>query len=400
MGILSNALGGLGAGLQNVGDTLFKTGMQEDLQSQRFQQQQQLQKLESDNALNRAKALEEFKLSLANQQRQQTTSDIQGVIASGVNKQFDNVQSAYQNGFTIDDQGNKVPIDANAIQPQLDADKQSLIAQQMQDPKAIEQAALASGHYDVAKGVDSLSKDNYMNVPFGGTVFDKDTGQAVYDGSAALKADIEQKKILASAMAKKAGQESLDKFTDNVHKVVKEDYGSKADPYALPSPDGKPKQDTAYTALLSNSTEAFAALYAQKTGTLPSTYDAINKVKPVLDQYDRVVRTTGEQIAGKLFSDNGKPKSDTLVDNFRKQGYDVQDKSSFLTSFRNASLTNDKFLAFAKDPQAGVKKFSDLTTSLFPPEKPQPQPRGIIDLMSNYQAPTAQDYRDQAANGY
>lgn len=397
MGILSNALGGLGSGLQNVGDTLFKTAMQEDLQNQRFAQQQQLQKLESDNALNRAKALEEFKATLVNQQRQQTVSDIQGAMAGDVNKQFDNVQQAYQNGFTIDDNGNKVPIDMSAVQPQLDADKQSLIARQMQDPKAIEQAAIASGHYDVAKALDGISKPDMINVPFGATLYDKDTGTVAYSGSADMKAAIEAQKI-GSRSAK--GGETFDKFNESAAKVIDADYGNKTDPYAAPSVDNKPVKDATYQVLLKDGTAQYAELYAAKTNTLPTVRNAVEKVKPVLDEYDRVVRTTGEKIAANVFDAKGRPKSDTLAQNFAQQGYDVQDRTAFLKSFRDGMLTKDKFLDYAKDPQAGAKKFSDLYTSLFPPQAPKPQPRGIIDLFSNSKSPSAQDYRDQAEEGY
>lgn len=94
-GIIMGALGGLGEQAANLGGTMFKAELDRDARQQ-----------ESDLALSRAKALEEFKVGLGNAERAAQTARIdtaaQGIIGS---KLADKANKLYgdKSNLTVDD---------------------------------------------------------------------------------------------------------------------------------------------------------------------------------------------------------------------------------------------------------------------------------------------------------
>lgn len=409
VGILSNAIGGLGEGLESAGKMYMAAGIQDDRDQQQFERQRMLQQDQANIALDRAKSLELFKQSMANSQRQSTMSDMSNAAQGIVGSQFDQARAAYQGGYTIDDNGNKVPIDQSSVNSAIDADQSAATSAAMSDPKIMQRAALASGHFDVAKNLEGMSKSDTINVPFGGTVVDKDTGNVIYDGSAIMKNDLEQRKIDARAAGKSATVEKLTKeqntVIDGIHKTIKEDYGDQSDPFGEENASGKKPKDTQYLSTLANASATFAKFKMQKTGLPVSSYDAINEVKPLLDQYDQSVQSLAKAAADQIFDAKGRVKNDTVAQTMSKQGFSVSDRNSFLSQYRNSFMSFNKFNDFARDPQKGSQKFSDLMKSFSPVRAQSSSEPGILGRAMNYAsgdhgAPTADDYRNQAAEGY
>lgn len=409
MGILSNAMGGLGSGLEDAGKMYMAAGIQEDQQQKQFERQRILQQDQANLALERAKSLEIFKQSMADSQRKSTMADISGAANGIIGGQFDQARAAYKDAYTIDDAGNKVPIDQSSVNSAIDSDQAAATTAAMSDPKAVQAAALASGHFDVAKGLEGMSKSDVMNVPFGGTVIDKDTGKVIYDGSAVMKNDLEERKIAARAAGKSATVEKLTKeqntVIDGIHKTIKEDYGDRSDPFGEEAANGKTPKDSQYLSTLANASATFAKFKMQRTGLPVSSYDAINEVKPLLDQYDDNVQSLAKAAANQIFDAKGRVKNETVAKEMSQQGISVADRSSFLSQYRNSMMTFNRFNDFAKNPQAGSARFEELMKSFLPkPAAQSSQDGGLIGKAMNYLsgdhgAPTAQDYRDQAA-GY
>lgn len=122
-GIIMGALGGLGEQAANLGGTMFKAELDRDAR-----------RMDSDLALSRAKALEEFKVGLGNAERAAQTARIdsaaQGIIGS---KLADKANKLYgdKSNLTVDDLA--------------DEEKQALALSDQENAAARTQAAIKTG---------------------------------------------------------------------------------------------------------------------------------------------------------------------------------------------------------------------------------------------------------------
>lgn len=353
MGILSNALGGLGQGLAAVGKDQLEYADRSDLLNQQSQLEMQ-----------RQQALMEAKMAMAQKQRTQMAGDIDNSIINNAKQTFN---------------------------PDEDGDLSTYTQSQLGDMTARRDAAARLGYVDEASQFgkmanDDATADKPVSVPFGATLTDQE-GNVLYDGSSMLKKEIEQGKLdqknqmmllrQAALQEKQANNiKERNQQIDAIHKTIKEDYGDKTDPFMPMGDDGKPSKDKAYLATLANAASDVAEA-RQKSGVMPSTYQTINAVKPLLDHYDDTVQQTGKGIADILFDDKGRMKNDAVAKNFAQMGFDIQSKDTFLRTFRNSYLSQQKFQTYAKNPQQGDQQIEGLLKGLVQ-QKPQPQGRGIL----------------------
>lgn len=141
MGIILGALGGAGGQLADYAD-------------KQIAQDQKLEAMgmEGNLALQRAKALEEFKLNMVNQQRQQMVARVDNAAGQIADAKLAPKVAAEKAGIT--DPGSWTPEQQAAVDQSNALDRQSIIAQ----AKADGTAGLASGDISPEKAMENTSK--------------------------------------------------------------------------------------------------------------------------------------------------------------------------------------------------------------------------------------------------
>jgi hypothetical protein len=154
MGIILGALGGAGEAAQNIGSTMLKNEL--DTESRLKVNQQ-----DSDLALQRAKALEDYKLAAANQQRQAQSQRIQDAQTGIVNSKIGDKYASSDAAVAAADAGQTdAPLtdeQRGIINQAKDADRKKLMA----DKSTYVDAAIQTG--DIAPK-DVLAASNKEEV--------------------------------------------------------------------------------------------------------------------------------------------------------------------------------------------------------------------------------------------
>jgi hypothetical protein len=156
-GLILGALGGAGEQMANVGQNLFRDSLDADKQQRQSVLDQQTHAVNSNVDLQRQQALEQYKITLANSQREAEVGRINGAAGGIVTGQLaqkyagsDAAVAAAQGGASPDvsaAEGNDnvqaalTPEQSAVIQQSKDADRTSL----MSDPNVRTQAAIQTG---------------------------------------------------------------------------------------------------------------------------------------------------------------------------------------------------------------------------------------------------------------
>lgn len=149
MGILSGALGGAGAALQNIGETNMKADLQRGNELAVGQQR-------SDLELQRQQTLETFKMKLGEQQRTAQVGRIDEAAGKIADQSVAQKRGIIQGG--IADPTAWTPEQQAAVDQSLAGDKQ----QAMADPKVRTQAAVATGDIDPKSAAVLGQKDDSL----------------------------------------------------------------------------------------------------------------------------------------------------------------------------------------------------------------------------------------------
>lgn len=144
MSIIMGAIGGLGEGMQANAKMLGD----EALQDQHNQAQMNLAQMQSDLALQKEKALEQFKIDMGNTQRQQMTERIgtaqQGIVAGAIGNKYAGSNAAVADA----DAGNTDAPLTDDQRAAITQSKQSDTDAMMSDPDTYTQAAMKTGDLD------------------------------------------------------------------------------------------------------------------------------------------------------------------------------------------------------------------------------------------------------------
>jgi len=128
MSIILGALGGAGEALQNVGSTMLKAELDRDARAQ-----------DSDLTLQRAKALEQFKMELGNQERTAQTQRVDAAAGKIADQKVGEKRRTIEGGIV--DRASWTPEQQAAVEQSLELDRQSA----MSDPKTRTEAAIQTG---------------------------------------------------------------------------------------------------------------------------------------------------------------------------------------------------------------------------------------------------------------
>lgn len=377
MGILNGIMAGVGQGLQDIGNAYIKQGFKEENDARALQSQKDLNEQQNRLLMQRQEALADFKIKMAEKLRQQQMERIRGGVEGVVGKQFDDASSIYSSSPDVPDDARVGALAA------ISENKQAAIDQGMSDPGILKKAAMSVGEFDVAKSLDGMNKPKLHNVGLGQTVLD-DNGNVVYDGAAKLKQQMEEDKQAATLAGKTIGKGSssssssgaqIDKIYDGVRKASKDILGDLKNPYADIG-DDKAK-DTA----LKNATIDVAARISAKQGA--GSNQAVQKASEMVNQYDTRLRGFIENVAGSLFSKDGKIRPEA-TDDFKKIGVDTTSKTSFMRTLRDKMLSTNDVLSYLANPEEGDKKFDGWLAKYQPAQQSSIKDEGLDPRRTKY----------------
>lgn len=389
MGILDGAVKGALSGLADFGTAYMKEGFQERADARTLERARILQEDQYRLMEEREKSIAEFKMDLADKIRARTLDNVRAGVAqsSGIDAQFDAARDAYRNssGYVEDKQGNRTPIDMEQTMSNVDAAEQGAIARAMRDPKAVQAGAMAAGEYDIAKGVESMTKDDNKlhNVPFGATVLDKD-GKVVYDGSAELKKQLEADKIAARSSADPGkAQDSLTKIDKEARSTAKSLTEDERPPYS----EDEKAVDTKLRDVLGDAMSQ-AMTTARKRGVVVNEREIGKALKERLKSLDDVHREVIDTRAASLFNDDGQLKNAGNADRLKQAGLKTDSVDDFKRSYRDQLLTLDNLRKYREDPTAYTESMKKLVASSQPKKAvstgdDEDQHQGIISRVWN-----------------
>jgi len=149
MSIILGALGGAGEALQNVGSTMFKAEIDRETAAQ-------ARTHESDLTLQRAKALEQFKMELGNQERAAQTQRIDTAAGKIADEKVGEKRRTIEGGIV--DRASWTPEQQAAVDQSLALDRQAAVA----DPKNRTEAAIRTGDIAPKDAASILHKDDAL----------------------------------------------------------------------------------------------------------------------------------------------------------------------------------------------------------------------------------------------
>jgi hypothetical protein len=144
-GIFMGALGGAGEALGGIGATMFKAEIDKDARAQ-----------ESNLALERAKALEQFKMELGNRERTAQTERIDAAAGKIADTKVGERRAEVERGIV--DRAGWTPEQQAAVDQSMAADRQAL----MGDMKTRTQAAVQTGDIAPKDAATILQKDEAL----------------------------------------------------------------------------------------------------------------------------------------------------------------------------------------------------------------------------------------------